>query len=85
MNIIIGGLVAISIGFVGLLIYNIIKAMKDPDVQNAADLRMSIIRFRKYERLYDEYYAFMQEHGIHSAASEKKFKEIFNQIDNPNE
>lgn len=85
MKIIVGGLAAALITFIVLLVYNIIKAVKDPDVQAAADLRMSITRYRKYERLYNEYSEFMKEHGIHSAASEKKFREIFKQIDNPNE
>jgi len=59
--------------------------MKDPDVQIASDLRMSVKRYRHYQRLYDEYQSFMIEHGVHSQASEKKFAEIFKQIDNPNE
>ena len=71
--------------FMMSVISNWIKAMKDPDVQVASDLRMSIKRYRHYQRLYDEYHEFMLKHGIDSHASEEKFKEIFKQIDNPNE
>lgn len=59
--------------------------MKDPDVHIASNLRMSIKRYRLYQKLYDEYQEFILEHGIESQASEKKFVEIFKQIDNPNE
>lgn len=61
------------------------KALKDPDVQIASELRMSVKRYRHYQRLYDEYQEFMAEHGVHSHASEEKFKEIFKQIEIPNE
>ena len=52
------------------------KALKDPDVQIASELRMSVKRYRHYQRLYDEYQEFMAEHRVDSHASEEKFKEI---------
>ena len=79
------GLCALVVGAVLYWLYLTAKALKDPDVQIASNLRMSIKRYRHYQRLYDEYQAFMLEHGAHSQASEKKFLEIFKQIDNPNE
>lgn len=84
-KILIGGLVGVVICFVAMLVYHMIRAAKDPDVQAASDLRMSVTRYRHYRKLYDEYQDFMRVHGIHSAASEKKFMEIFKQIENPNE
>ena len=79
------GLCALVVGAVLYWLYQTAKAMKDPDVQIASNLRMSIKRYRHYQRLYDEYQAFMLERGADSQASEKKFLEIFKQIDNPNE
>ena len=62
-----------------------IKAFKDPDVQAASSLGMSIMKYRHYQKLFDEYQEFMKEHGVNSRASEEKFNEIWKQIDNPNE
>lgn len=76
---------AVVVGVVVYWLYQTFKALKDPDVQIATDLRMSVKRYRHYQKLYDEYQEFMHTHGVHSAASEKKFREIFKQIDNPNE
>lgn len=79
------GIGAVIVGIILYWLYLTAKAMKDPDVQIATDLRMSIKRFRHYQRLYDEYEDFILKHGANSQASEKKFIEIFKQIDNPNE
>lgn len=79
------GLLAVVIAAVLYWFYQTIKAMKDPDVQIATSLRMSVKRYRHYQKLYDEYQAFMMEHGVHSSASEKKYLEIFRQINDPNE
>lgn len=79
------GLCAVVGGVVLYWLYQTFKALKDPDVQIATDLRMSVKRYRHYQMLYDEYQEFMLKHGVNSAASEKKFVEIFKQIDNPNE
>ena len=79
------GLCALAVGAILYWLYQTAKAMKDPDVHIASNLRMSIKRYRHYQRLYDEYDAFMLEHGADSQASEDKFLEIFKQIDNPNE
>lgn len=84
MSILYGIIGIVAVLFIGWLYYSV-KALKDPDVQAAADLRMSITRFHHYQKLYDEYDEFMRMHGANSAASERKFVEIFKQIDNPNE
>ena len=73
---------------VGAVIYWIvccIRSTKDPNVQNAAKLKMPINRYLLYKKLYDEYFDFMMEHGANSIASEQKFIEIFKQIKYPNE
>lgn len=79
------GIGAVVAGVVFYWLFLTVKAMKDPDVLIASDLRMSIKRYRHYKRLYDEYHDYMLKHGANSRASEKKFVEIFKQIDNPNE
>lgn len=79
------GLFFVIINFVIYWIQESIKAVKDPDVQAASDLRMSISRFRLYKRLWDEYQEYMEVHGTNSKESNEKFKEIFKQIPNPNE
>lgn len=73
---------------VGILYFGwtVFKASKDPNVQTASTLRMTISRFKHYERLYDEYDEFMQKHGIDSHDSDEFFaKTIWPQISNPNE
>lgn len=85
MKVILYGVLFIVIYVVVRWIIGFAKATKDPDVLASADLQMDIRKFKHYQRLYDEYDQFMREHGIHSKESEKKFVEIFKQIDNPNE
>lgn len=85
MNTILGGIIAIVAGAIIWWLIGTIKAMKDPDVQAASNLKMSITRFHLYQRLWNEYQDYMKVHGIHSRDSEEKFKEIFKQIPNPNE
>lgn len=79
------GIGAVVVGVIFYWLFLTAKAMRDPDVQIATDLRMSVKRYRHYQRLYDEYKDFMLQHGVNNQASEKKFIEIFKQIDNPNE
>lgn len=79
------GIFSVTIYFFIYWIQESIKAVKDPDVQTAADLRMSISRFRLYKRLWYEYQEYMEVHGTNSKESNEKFKEIFKQIPNPNE
>lgn len=79
------GIILIAIALLIGWLWHFFKALKDSDVQNASRLRMSVMRYRHYQRLYDEYYDFMMKHGVNSQASEKKFIEIFKRIDNPNE
>lgn len=75
----IGGVILI------MFIWHFAKALKDPDVQKASELGMSIARYRKYQRLFDEYQNFMEMHGIDTSAANEKFKEIWKQIDNQDE
>lgn len=84
MNILFG-IGAVVLGAILYWLFLTAKALKDPDVQIASNLHMSVARYRHYQKLYDEYQEFMLKHGIHSQASEKKFIEIFKQINNPNE
>ncbi len=85
MTSILCGLGFVLAGAVLFWLYESIKSKKDPDVQAASNLRMSVNRFRKYQRLYDEFFDCMMKYGVHSSIAEKKFVEIFKQIDNPNE
>lgn len=80
------GIVFVLIGgFVGF-IYHTKKSVKDPDVQTASNLKMSLTSFRKYQKLYDDYQEFMATHGVNSSDSEKYYlKNIFPQIKNQNE
>lgn len=84
MNILFG-ILAVLAGVIIYWVYSAIKATKDPDVQNAAKLRMSVTSYRKYQAIYNEFQDFMLEHGYDSPATEKKFSELFKQIKNPNE
>ena len=68
------------------IIYHVIKASKDPDVKIATDLRMSITRYHKYQRLYDEHWNIMKKYGSHSKEAEQFFKtQVLPNIDNHNE
>lgn len=49
----IGGIIALVIGLVVSWIYFTYKAIKDPDVQVAADLRMSVAKYRKMIHVYE--------------------------------
>lgn len=80
-----GGVFSVLMYFLIFTFTQWVKAMKDPDVLAASDLRMSVKRYRVYKRIYDEYQAFMREHGTDSPASERKFAELFKEVKNPNE
>lgn len=80
-----GGVFSVLMYFLMFTFTQWVKAMKDPDVLAASDLRMSVKRYRVYQRIYDEYQAYMREHGADSPASERKFKELFKEVKNPNE
>lgn len=54
MTFLIYGLIAIAAYFIIGWLYFTIKAFKDPDVQEASKLRMSVKNFRKYREIYDE-------------------------------
>lgn len=85
MTNIIFGLGAVVVGFILYWLYQTTKALIDPDVRIASELRIPINRYRLYKTLYNEYQAFMATHGANSLASERKFAEIFKQIKHPDE
>ncbi|MCM1077777.1 MAG: hypothetical protein NC411_10505 [Bacteroides sp.] len=69
-----------------MIVYNIIKASKDPDVKTATNLQMSITKYKKYQRLYDEHWDIMMKHGADSKEAEDFFRtKVYPNIENPNE
>ncbi len=79
------GLCLVGIYFLCGWLWHFFKALKDPDVNAAADLRMTISEYRLYQKLYDEYQEYMRIHGASSYDSEEFFRlQIFPRIKNPN-
>lgn len=58
------------------IVYHWVKAMRDPDVQIATDLRMSVLRYRKYEKLYNDHWDIMMKFGSNSRESEQYFARV---------
>lgn len=85
MRYVFGGIVALVAGAVIMLLVNIIKATKDPDVIAASNLRMNVRRYRKYRDWYDEHQRLMRLYGIDSREEQEYFRSFFKQIKNPNE
>lgn len=85
MKYVVGGIVAVIIGAVIMLLVNIIKATKDPDVIAASNLRMDVRRYKKYREWYDEHQRLMRQYGIDSKEEQEYFRSFFKQIKNPNE
>ncbi len=85
MNIIVGGFLFVAIGFVAMVVVNVIKATKDPDVIEASGLRMDVRRYKKYKKWYDEHQRLMRRYGIGSKEEQEFFLGFFRQIKNPNE
>ena len=85
MKYVFGGIVAVVIGAVIMLLVNIIKATKDPDVIAASNLRMDVRRYKKYREWYDEHQRLMRQYGIDSKEEQEYFRSFFKQIKNPNE
>lgn len=85
MKYVFGGIVAVVIGAVIMLLVNIIKATKDPDVIAASNLRMDVRRYKKYGEWYDEHQRLMRRYGIDSKEEQEYFRSFFKQIKNPNE
>ena len=54
MRFLIYALIAVAAYFILGWIYFTVKALKDPDVQEASKLRMQVKNFRKYRSIYDE-------------------------------
>lgn len=85
MRMIIGGFVFLIFGIVIMFIVNMVKAMKDPDVIAASNLKMDVRRYKKYKEWYDEHQRLMQQYGIDSKEEREYFLSFFKQIKNPNE
>lgn len=86
MRYIIYWLAAVGLGVIVMWIYHSIKAVKDPDVQAASDLRMSVTRYRLYKELFDKHQEAIQNYGSFSKEANELFvKEINPRIPNPNE
>lgn len=85
MKYVFGGIVAVVIGAVIMLLVNIIKATKDPDVIAASNLRMDVRRYKKYREWYDEHQRLMRRYGIDSKEEQEYFRSFFKQIKTPNE
>ncbi len=80
---IIWGVSSVLLAFLIIWIYYSLKALKDPDVQAASKLGMSITRFRKYERLYEEYWGVKMKYGLCSPEADAFFRtKVIPDIDN---
>lgn len=82
---ILGGLVFIVIVALITIITNMVKAAKDPDVQEASNLGIPVGRYRQYREWYDEHQRLMQQYGIESKEASAYFASFFRQIKYPNE
>lgn len=80
-----GAALAIIVFLIGWL-WHFFKALKDPDVTIASDLRMTITRYRHYRELYEELQELMKTYGSDSPYVDEIFRiKIFPKIKNPNE
>lgn len=82
---IVGALVFVAIVCLIMLIRRIIQATKDPDVIDAANLRIDIRNYKQYREWYDEHQRLMMKYGIESKEAQQYFLYFFKQIKNPNE
>lgn len=64
------------LGFIVVFVYHWIKALKDPEVQIAAELRMSVLRYHKYENLYNDHWEVMMKYGANSKQAEEYFAKV---------
>lgn len=71
--------------FIFSFVCSYLKSLKKPDVQAATKLRMSVIRYRKYRKLYDEHQKIMDKYGIESKESIEYSISILPKIKNMNE
>lgn len=67
------------------VINSIVKSSKDPDVINASNLKMSVIRYRMYKEWFDKHQELMDKHGTNSEEANKYFESFFDKIPNMNE
>lgn len=82
---IVGAIVFVAIVCLIMLIRRIIQATKDPDVIDAANLRIDIRQYKQYREWYDEHQRLMMKYGIESKEAQQYFLYFFKQIKNPNE
>lgn len=85
MSPILSAVVAVLAFFLIGWIVSAIKAAKDPDVQAASNLMMSITHYRAYQRFWNEYMEVKNKYGAYSKETDAKIKEILKQIRRPNE
>lgn len=80
------GIILIAIALLVGWLWHFFKALKDPDVIAAADLRMDIRRYRFYRGVYDELQEIIKINGADSPYAEEFFRtKILPRIKNPNE
>ncbi|MDD6007611.1 MAG: hypothetical protein PUC21_09960 [Bacteroidales bacterium] len=84
-KIILSGLIFAATYFILLLLSNIIKAFKDPDVQAASELKMDVRRYKQYREWYDEHQRLIEKYGIESKEEQEYFLSFFKKIKNKNE
>ncbi|MDE6492937.1 MAG: hypothetical protein K2L37_07300 [Lactobacillus sp.] len=62
------------------------NSLKDPDLQTAGKLNMSVKNYRMYRKLYDAHWEVMMKYGPNSSEAEKFFaKEVYPYLPNLNE
>lgn len=85
MSPILTAVIAVAALFLVGWIVSAIKAAKDPDVQAASNLMMSITHYRTYQRFWNEYEEVRRKYGAYSKETDEKIKEILGKIRRPNE
>lgn len=80
------GLCLVGIVFLCGWLWHFFKALKDPDVIAAADLRMDINRYCLYREIYDELQEIMRTYGVDSPYVDETFRvKMLPKIKNLNE
>lgn len=68
-----------------IFIRSFIKSLKDPDIRNASNLRMSVNNYRKYKEWFDKHQELMDKYGTDSKQAYEYFNSFFQKIKNKNE
>lgn len=87
MSVLLSCIISVALGFLSIWAVCFVKALRDPDVKTASELRMSVSNFRLYQKLYDEFDNVLKQYGgSYSGKAEDYFcRVIFPQIKNMNE